>query len=134
MRSHNFSTGHFFKNSLTALNWPLFVKGILILIFGQDCQINQFAESLHFRPKLGRLGLFGPVEETSRGPSSPINDRVHGATTRGTIDLLIFRIPAVALVLLPAFMMVVLGCSALFLSKGKSIVSCPFFRGMANRR
>jgi hypothetical protein len=84
--SHNLSSDHFFKNSLTALNWPRFVKGILVLIFGQDSQINQFVESLHFRPNLGRLDLFGRVEETSRGPSSPINDRVHGSAARGTIN------------------------------------------------
>jgi hypothetical protein len=86
MCSHNLSTDHFFKNSLTALNWPRFVKGILVLFFGENSQISQFVESLHFRPKLERLGLFGRVEETSRGPLSPINDGVHGSAARGTID------------------------------------------------
>jgi hypothetical protein len=62
------------------------VKGVLVSIFGQDPQVIQFAESLRFQPKLGQSNLFGPVEETSRDSSCLINDAVHGAAARGTID------------------------------------------------
>jgi hypothetical protein len=75
-----------FRNSLTALNWSLVAKGILVSIFGQDPQVNQLAESLHFRPKLGQSILLDPVEETSRDPLCPMNDHVQGAAARGTID------------------------------------------------
>jgi hypothetical protein len=67
------------------LNWPRFVRGILVSIFGQDPQVRQFAESLHFRRKQGQSILFDPVEETSRDPSCPINDCLHGVAAPGTI-------------------------------------------------
>jgi hypothetical protein len=62
------------------------VKGIMVPIFGQDPQVIQFTELLHFMPKLEQSSLFDPVEETSRGLSRPINDHVHGAAARGIID------------------------------------------------